>query len=100
VNLDLAVTTSRSAVGDVLILRTRRSYTLYAVGVVIRNGQDDFRRKQPVYHFSSEGEALRTAETLVAPNCRIYLRDIDTGQRSEIRPLPRDAPSALIQLSE
>ncbi len=92
--------TSPAVVGDVLILCTRRSYTVYAVGLVTHNGQTDFRRKQTLYHFGREAEALRAAEGLVAHDGRIYLRDIDTGQQSVIRPLPRDARSAPAQVSE
>jgi hypothetical protein len=100
VDRQLAVATSPSAVGDVLFLRTRRSYTVYVVGVVMFDGQDDFRRRQPLYHFSSEVEALRTAHALAARDCQIYVRDIDTSQVSEIRPLPRDPRNALAELSE
>jgi hypothetical protein len=71
-------------IGDVLVLRTRQSYTVYAVGVVARSGQQDFRGQPAVTHVQSHAEAVTIAKTLVTPGGRIYLFDIDTAEWSEI----------------
>jgi hypothetical protein len=71
-------------IGDVLILRTRVSYTVYAVGPVATAGQADFSHGQQPHHVTTYAEAVKTAETIVAPRGRIYLLDIDTGEWSEI----------------
>ena len=67
-------------IGDVLILRTSQSYTLYAVGSVATAGQHDFSHSEPVRHVVTHAEAVTTAKALVAPGGRIFLRDIETGE--------------------
>jgi hypothetical protein len=71
-------------IGDVLILQTRQSCTVYAVGAVARSGQQDFSRQQAVTHVQTHSDAVKIAMTLVAPGGRIYLFDIDTAEWSEI----------------
>ena len=79
-------------IGDVLILRTSLSYTVYAVGSVVTAGQHDFSHSERVRHVATHAEAVETAKALVAgraerpgePGGRIYLLDIDTGEWSEI----------------
>ena len=71
-------------IGDVLILRTSVSYTVYAVGSVATAGQHDFSHSEPVRHVSTHAEAVTTAKALVAPGGRIYLLDIDTAEWSQI----------------
>ena len=71
-------------IGDVLILRTGLSYTVYAVGSVTGAGQHDFNHSEPVRHVSTHAEAVTTANALVAPGGRIYLLDIDTAEWSQI----------------
>jgi hypothetical protein len=71
-------------IGDVLILATSRSYTIYAVGSVSEAGQHDFSRQQKVTHVASRTDALKAAKALVAPGGRIYLLNIDTADWSEI----------------
>jgi hypothetical protein len=71
-------------IGDVLVLRTSQSYTIYAVGAVARSGQQDFSRQQPVAHVESQADAVKMARTLRAPGGRIYLFDIDSAEWSEI----------------
>ena len=71
-------------IGDVLILRTSQSYTVYAVGSVATAGQHDFSHSERVRHVLTLAEAVTTAKALVAPGGRIHLLDIDTGKWSEI----------------
>ena len=71
-------------VGDVLILRTSQSYTVYAVGSVATSGQHDFSHSEPVRYVSTHAEAVTTAKALVASGGRIYLLNIDTAEWSEI----------------
>jgi hypothetical protein len=71
-------------IGDVLILRTSQSYTVYAVGAVATAGQHDFSHSELVVHVPTHAEAVDIARALVAPAGRIYLLDIDSGEWSEI----------------
>jgi hypothetical protein len=71
-------------VGDVLILRTSRSYTAYAVGLVVTAGQHDFSHSEQVRHVITHAEAVNTARAIVASGGRIYLLDIDTAEWSQI----------------
>jgi hypothetical protein len=71
-------------IGDVLILRTSLSYTVYAVGSVTTAGQHDFSHSQQVRHVKTHAEAVKTAKAIVAPHGRIYLLDIDTTEWSQI----------------
>ena len=71
-------------IGDVLILRTSQSYTVYAVGSVATAGQHDFSHSERVCHVATHAEAVTTAKALVVPGGRIHLLDIDTAEWSEI----------------
>lgn len=70
--------------GDVLILRTARTFSVYAVGLVSRDGQQDFQGQENVNHVTGRAAAVAAAKTLVVPGRRILLQDIDTGEWSEI----------------
>ena len=70
--------------GDVLILRTSKSYTIYAVGSVEKKGQRDFTGQEHVQALRTRAAATTAAKALVAPRGRIHLLDIDTGDWSEI----------------
>jgi hypothetical protein len=70
-------------IGDVLILRTSRSYTVYAVGSVVTAGQHDFSHSEQVRHVLTHAEAVTTARAMVASGGRIYLLDIDTAVVTE-----------------
>ena len=74
----------RTEIGDVLILQTRQSYTVYAVGSVVTSGQHDFGHSEPVRYVSTQAEAVTSAKALVASGGRIYLLNIDTAEWSEI----------------
>jgi hypothetical protein len=71
-------------IGDVLILRTSRSYTVYAVGSVITAGQHDFGHSEEVRHVNTHAAAVNVAKAVVAPGGRIYLLDIDTQEWLQI----------------
>jgi hypothetical protein len=74
----------QARVGDVLILKTAKSYTIFALGRVSTNGQRDFDRDPNVQHVSDRDAALIAAKALLATGRRILLRDLDTGEWSEI----------------
>jgi hypothetical protein len=74
----------RPQVGDVLILGTTRSFAVYAVGRVSRDGQQDFHGDVVLKYSSVRVTAEVEARALVAPGRRIYFRNLDTGDWSEI----------------
>jgi hypothetical protein len=70
--------------GDVLILGTTKSFSVYAVGRVCRNGQLDFQGVAPLKHSCILDTAVAEAKALLTPGRRIYFRNLDTGDWSEI----------------
>jgi hypothetical protein len=70
--------------GDVLILRTDHSFTLHVVGQVTKNGQQDFDTHVNLKYASDLAAALADAKGLVEPGRRIFFRNLDTGDWSEI----------------
>jgi hypothetical protein len=72
--------------GDVLILGTAKSFEVYAVGRVMRDGQQDLWRETGVKYSRVRATAEAAAKAIVEPGCRIYYRDLDTGEWSEIPP--------------
>jgi hypothetical protein len=74
----------QTRVGDVLILQTARSYTIFALGRVSRDGQHDFSGDPNVQHVSDRDAALVAAKALLIAGRRILLRDLDSGEWSEI----------------
>jgi hypothetical protein len=83
--LRLVATHRASEIGDVLILHTSHSFTVYAVGPVTVSGQRDFSSSRTVTHTPDHAGAVRAAKSLLAPGHRIHLLDIDTHAWSEIR---------------
>jgi hypothetical protein len=77
-------TSPQTRIGDALILLTRESYTIFAVGVVSRSGQLDFSQSEDVAHVTTIILAVQAAKALVHPQGRIYLLDIDTQEWSEL----------------
>ena len=70
-------------VGDVLILRTDRSYTIHVIGAVSKDGQQDFENQQmPLKCETDRAAAVAQAKALVAPGRRIFFRNLDTGEWS------------------
>jgi hypothetical protein len=74
--------------GDVLILNTAKAYIVFAVGRVSKDGQLDFNHEPKVQHVSDSDTAIATAKALRAPGQRILLRDLDTGEWSEVSTPP------------
>ena len=70
--------------GDVLILATARSFEVYAVGRVVRDGQQDFNGDAGVKYSRVRPTAEAAAKVIVEPGRRIYFRDLDTGEWSEV----------------
>jgi hypothetical protein len=70
-------------VGDVLILLTEKSFTVYAVGQVSKDGQQDFHEGS-VKHETDRAAAVAAAKALLAPGRRILLRNLDADDWSEI----------------
>ena len=71
-------------IGDVLILGTRQSYTVYGVGKVSRDGQQDFGNQIDITYANDHAAAVTQARALVAPGRKIFFRNIDTDEWSEI----------------
>ena len=70
--------------GDVLVLATTKSYSVYAIGRVARDGQRDFNGEADPKYVMDRATAEEQAKALATPGCRIYLRNLDTGEWSEI----------------
>jgi hypothetical protein len=70
--------------GDVLILRTTRSYAVHAIGRVSKDGQQDFSSEAHVNYEIDYAAAVAQAKALVLPGRRIFFRNIDTGDWDEI----------------
>jgi hypothetical protein len=79
--MDTRIPTQR---GDVLILRTVHSFTIHVVGSVSKDGQQDFESQTNLKFESDRAAAVAEAKALVAPGRRIFFRNIDTGDWSEI----------------
>ena len=71
-------------VGDISILSTARSFTIYVVGRVSQDGQQGFDTQAKTTHLPDEAAARAQAKAIVKPRQKIFLRDIDTGKWSEI----------------
>ena len=70
--------------GDVLILLTAKSYTVFAVGQVSKDGQCDFDGEPNVQYTRRRDEALTVANALLVPGRRILVQDLDTGKWSDV----------------
>jgi hypothetical protein len=71
-------------VGDVLILWTHASFTVHAVGRITKDGRQDFDTHVNVRYASDRAAAVADAKALVVPGRRIFFRNLDTGEWSEI----------------
>jgi hypothetical protein len=70
--------------GDILILQTTQSYTVYAIGRVSKDGQQDFQGATDVKYENDHTAAVAQAKALAVPDRRIFLQNIDTDEWSEI----------------
>ena len=80
--------------GDVLILRTNHSFTLYAVGQVTKEGQQDFDTHINVKYARDRAGALTNTKALVVPGRKIFFRNLDTGDWTEISSEKLPIPAA------
>ena len=71
-------------VGDVLVVRTAQTFSIHAIGVVTKNGQQNFRGQERVTYVTDHEEALTEARALCAPGRRIFLLDMDIGDWSQM----------------
>ena len=72
-------------VGDVLILKTSRTFTSFAVGRVSYRGQRDFHKDgRMVTHRDNADDAMAYARGITVQRSRIFLRNLDNGEWSEI----------------
>jgi hypothetical protein len=73
-------------VGDVLILHTELTFTIYVIGRVTADGQQDFhgRDGDDLKQERSPVTALAAAHRLRTPGHRVFLLHLDTGEWSEI----------------
>jgi hypothetical protein len=70
--------------GDVLILLTDHTFTIHAVGQVTTNGQQDFDTHVNVKYETHRAAAVADARVFAGPGQRIFFRNIDTDEWSEI----------------
>lgn len=67
-----------------MILQTTQSSSVYAVGPVSVDHQQDFNAQTNVTYLNDRAAAVAAAKALVASGRRIFLLNIDTGKWSEI----------------
>ena len=70
--------------GDVLILGTTGAFTVYVVGRVATDGQQDFHGQTDAQYINDRPAAVAAAQALVVPGRRIIFRNLDTDTWSEI----------------
>ena len=71
--------------GDALILQTESSFTIYVVGRVSKDGQQDFDGQTNLTYASDRAAAVAAARALVqSEGGQIFLRNIDNGVWSEL----------------
>jgi len=66
-------------IGDVLILAIETGLKVVAVGVVTREGQQDFHFAANVHYELTQAAALAVAKRLVQPGRRIFIRHLWIG---------------------
>lgn len=71
-------------VGDVLIVRTTKTYTVHVVGLVTQAGQRDLNVNLDRLYERDYDVAVARAKALVLPGKRILANDIDRGEWSVI----------------
>jgi hypothetical protein len=72
-------------IGDILILRTDRSYTIHVVGAISREGPAGFENQQtPLKYETERAAALAAAKALVTAGRQIFFLDLDSDEWSMI----------------
>jgi hypothetical protein len=70
--------------GDVLILLTAQTFTVHVVGLVTQDGQQDFQTSKNTTYVRERADAVAQAKACVMPEGRIFFRNLDSDQWSEI----------------
>ena len=70
--------------GDVLILCTANSLSVYVVGRVSMDGQQSFRHEHEVQYLPDRGSAVDAAKALQMTGRRTFLLNMDTRGWREI----------------
>jgi hypothetical protein len=70
--------------GDVLILGTEGAFTVYVVALVSADGQQDFHGQTGAQYIGDRAAAVAAAKALAVSGGRIFFRNIDDDQWSEI----------------
>jgi hypothetical protein len=71
--------------GDVLILETKdTTFRIHAVGPIAKDGEQDFFTGMNVKYVRDRAEAVDTAKAMASSGSRIFLRNLETGEWSEI----------------
>lgn len=84
VHVGMSACVPRPQRGDVLILGTTKSFSVFAVGRVSHAGQQDFNGEPDAKYVNDRATAEAEAKALVTPGRRMYFRNLDTGEWSEI----------------
>jgi hypothetical protein len=72
--------------GDVLILSNAQAGGIHFLAIVSQDGEYDVPDSRFCLMCPGSRLALDEARRLVAPGCRIYFRDLDTGYWCQIPP--------------
>jgi hypothetical protein len=71
--------------GDVLILATKDSnFRVHAVGPIANDRDEDFFTGLHVKYVRDRAAAVDTAKAMASPESRIFFRNLETGEWSEI----------------
>jgi hypothetical protein len=70
--------------GDVLIFRTKKTFTIHAVVEVLWDGQQEVQTGQEPAHEADYAAAVAIAKRLLRPRRRIFLQDIDRNTWLEV----------------
>jgi hypothetical protein len=70
-------------IGDVLILTTAGGGSMYALGGIPGDAQQDLRNSGSLKYVTGRQTAETEAKLLVMPGRQIFLRDIHTGEWEE-----------------
>ena len=71
--------------GDVLILETKdTNFRIHAVGPIAKDGEQDFFTGMNVKYVRNRAEAVDAAIAMASSGSRIFLRNLETGEWTEI----------------
>jgi hypothetical protein len=81
-------------IGDALILCSRTSFVVYAVGAVSVPGQEDFSQASNPIWAKTHDEATAIAKRRIGPGGKVYLLDTGTREWSVLSSLPPTGESS------